>query len=137
LRYQTHAYAFVTLIANPFPGFVGRAGSYPIDLEVADAERQHRLKTLFRIFLVFPALVVSYGTFFVLLAAAFLGWFASLATGRMPTGLRNVGAWALRYEAQVNGFLYLLTDRYPYSGPESGEPEPEPGEPEALEPLPA
>ena len=55
---------------------------------------------------------------------AFLGWFASLATGRMPTGFRNGGAWALRYGAQVNSYLFVLTGRYPYSGPESGE-EPE------------
>jgi hypothetical protein len=44
----------------------------------------------------------------------------------MPTGFRNVGAWALRYVAQTNAYHYLLTDRYPYSGPEAGEPIPEP-----------
>jgi len=40
----------------------------------------------------------------------------------------------------VNAYVYLLTDRYPYSGPEAGEPEapePETPEPEAPEPLPA
>ena len=46
-----------------------------------------------------------------------LGWFASLATGRMPLGLRNAGAFALRYLAQVNAYLLLVTPAYPYSGP--------------------
>ena len=46
-----------------------------------------------------------------------LGWFAALVTARMPTGFRNVGAWSLRYGAQLNAYLWLLTDRYPYSGP--------------------
>lgn len=119
LRYQTHAFAFASLIGNPFPGFVGRPGSYPIDVEIDGPEPQHRLKTLFRLFLALPAAMVSWGLFGVLLIAAFLGWFAALATGRMPTGFRNVGAWALRYSAQVNAYLYLLTDRYPYSGPEA------------------
>jgi Domain of unknown function (DUF4389) len=128
LRYQTHAFAFVTLIGNPFPGFLGRPGSYPIDLEIDGPERQHRLKTLFRFFLALPALFASGALSGVLFIAAFLGWFAALVTGRMPTGFRNVGAWSLRYSAQANAYLYLLTDRYPYSGPEAGEPE-------ALEPL--
>ena len=135
LRYQAHAFAFLTLVANPFPGFVGRPGSYPIDLEVAGPERQHRLKTLFRIFLAVPALMVNSALGTLSALAAFLGWFAALATGRMPTGLRNVGAWALRYGLQADAYLYLVTDCYPYSGPEAGEPaEPEP-EPEP-EPAP-
>jgi hypothetical protein len=125
VRYQTHVYAFVALIGNPFPGFLGRPGSYPIDLEIDGPERQHRLKTLFRLFLAVPAFFVSGNLTVVLWIVAFLGWFAALATGRMPTGFRNVGAWVLRYGAQTNAYLNLLTDRYPYSGPESGEAEPE------------
>ena len=35
----------------------------------------------------------------------------------MPEGLRNLGAVSLRYTAQVNAYLFLLTDRYPYSAP--------------------
>jgi Domain of unknown function (DUF4389) len=53
----------------------------------------------------------------LLCAAAFLGWFAALATGGMPQSLRNLGAYALRYTAEADGYLFLLTDRYPYSGP--------------------
>ena len=44
--------------------------------------------------------------------------FTGLFTGRMPRGLRNLGAYALRYIAQVNAYgLLLLTSRYPYAGP--------------------
>ena len=133
LRYQTHAFAFLMLLANPFPGFVGRPGSYPIDLAVDGPERQHRLKTLFRIFLAVPALVLNGSLTTLLFVAAFLGWFAALVTGRMPTGLRNVGAWALRYSLQLDAYLYVVTDRYPYTGPEAGEAT----EPEAeVEPAP-
>ena len=53
----------------------------------------------------------------LLLTIAFLGWFAALISGRMPLGLRNAGALAIRYAAQTNGYLLVLTDRYPYSGP--------------------
>ena len=48
--------------------------------------------------------------------------FAAIATGRMPEGLRNAGAHALRYNARVNAYLSLLTGRYPFSGPPTLEP---------------
>jgi len=35
----------------------------------------------------------------------------------MPEGLRNLGAVSLRYTAQVNAYVFLLTDEYPYSSP--------------------
>ena len=37
---------------------------------------------------------------------------------RCPVGMRNAGALALRYAAQTNGYLLVLTDAYPYSGPD-------------------
>jgi hypothetical protein len=35
----------------------------------------------------------------------------------MPVGLRNIGAVGLRYSSQGSAYLFLLTDRYPYSAP--------------------
>jgi hypothetical protein len=34
VRYSTHLSAYVALTANPFPGFTGEAGSYPVDPEL-------------------------------------------------------------------------------------------------------
>jgi uncharacterized protein DUF4389 len=117
LRYSIHVQAFITLVANPFPGFSGAPG-YPVDVEIAPPEPQRRLWTAFRIFLAIPALLIQSGLDAALYAAALLGWFASLFTGRMPRGLRNLGAFTLRYGAQTSSFGYLLlTDRYPYAGP--------------------
>jgi hypothetical protein len=116
VRYQTHLFAFGFLIANPFPGFTGARG-YPVDLELEPPGRQRRLVTLFRLALAFPAFIVSGALGWLLYAAAIGGWFAALALGRMPGGLRDAGAHALRYSAQVNAYALLLTERYPFSGP--------------------
>jgi hypothetical protein len=35
----------------------------------------------------------------------------------MPEGLRNLGIYVLRYEAQFYAYLFLLTDVYPFTGP--------------------
>ena len=129
------AYAF--LIANPFPGFVGKPGTYPIEVLIDGPERQHRLKTLVRLFLAVPAFLISGTLNGVLFLVAFFGWFVGLFRGRMPLGFRNVGAWALRYGAETNAYALLLTDVYPYSGPwEFAPPRPAPAEPEP-EPEPA
>ena len=117
LRYQTHVYAFLTLAGNPFPGFAGVAGSYPVELDVADRQRQNRWTVGFRLILAIPAwlLASAYGA--ALWTCAVLGWFAALVTGRMPRRLRAVQIQALRVLAQLNGYLTLLTDTYPYLGP--------------------
>ncbi len=119
-RYQTHVYAFLLMVANPFPGFTGRRGIYPIDIELPGPEPQPRLVTGFRLILAIPAFLISGalgGTGF--LAAVYI-WFHALVRGRAPRGLRNLGAYSLRYNAQTVGYTALLTDRYPYTGPTAG-----------------
>jgi len=117
VRYYTHVSAFVVLAANPFPGFTGLPGSYPIDVEIDERALQNRWKTGFRIILAIPALAVSGGLGGAMFIAAFLGWFAALITGRMPRNLRQAQVLALRYGAQVYGYVLLLTDRYPFASP--------------------
>lgn len=121
-RYQQHVYAYLNLIGNPFPGFAGERGSYPIEIRIAERAPQNRWTVGFRIFLALPAFLLAsaYGT--LLFTVAFLGWFASLFTGKMPLGLRNAGALALRYTAQFYGYLFMVTDAYPYSGPNVAPP---------------
>jgi hypothetical protein len=121
LRYGHHVYAFLYLIANPFPGFVGKLDSYPFEIVIAPPQRQNRWKTAFRILLALPAVLIAGAYNGLLTIVALLGWFSSLARGRMPRGLRNAGALALRYQAQTIGYLLLLTDAYPYSGPQRGD----------------
>jgi hypothetical protein len=123
VRYSTHLSAYVALAANPFPGFTGVPGSYPVDPELPRPEQQRRLVTGFRIFLAIPALLVSAALDGLLFVSAFLGWFASLALGRMPHSLREAQAYALRYSAQVSSYVLLVTERYAFSAPVTEEPE--------------
>jgi hypothetical protein len=122
MRYQLHVFAYLYLVGNQFPGFTGERGSYPVELRIAERARQNRWTVGFRIVLALPALLIgnAYGT--LLFIVAFLGWFASLFTGTMPLGLRNAGALALRYGAQINGYLFMVSGTYPYSGPNVAPP---------------
>jgi hypothetical protein len=136
LRYQLHVAAYLYLIGNPFPGFTGAVGSYPIELRVADRARQNRWTVLFRLVLAVPAFLLASAFSSLVFTVAILGWFAALFTGRMPLGLRNAGALALRYSAQTYGYLFLVTGAYPYSGPcLTPQPEAPAPEPAALPPA--
>lgn len=117
LRASTHTYAYLLLLADPWPPFGGSPGSYPVDLRVEAAAPQSRLTVFFRILLAIPALVVSYVFRLVNQVVAFLGWFYCLALGRMSQGMRDLSAWMLKYELQTYGYVMLLTGSYPsFSG---------------------
>jgi Domain of unknown function (DUF4389) len=82
VRYAVHVGAYVTLAANPFPGFAGRPGSYPIDVEIDPPERQSRWVTGFRLLLAVPA---------ILLADSMLGY-GSVAAGGGATQAGGIAA---------------------------------------------
>jgi hypothetical protein len=113
VRYQTHVYAYLYLVADPYPSFRGWPGSYPVDLAIAPPAEQVRWKTAFRILLAIPAYVLATVLVYVLYIVAFLGAFYALATGRSPRGFRDLSAYCLRYQAQTYAYLLLLTDSYP------------------------
>jgi hypothetical protein len=113
LRFATHVRAYVLLIADPYPGFTGREGSYPIDLEIGPPEEQNRLTVFFRLILAIPALIISNILTYLSEILAIFSWFIALVTGRVPEGLRNFAALALRFETQTYGYVLLVTGKYP------------------------
>ena len=120
LRYWTHVQAYAWLISDPFPGFRGWYGTYPVDLEIAPRRAQARWKTLLRLPLAIPAYVLSAVLATVLQVLAVIVWFIALAIGRTPKGMRDLMAYCLRYNAQMYAYLLLLTDRYPTLASGSG-----------------
>jgi hypothetical protein len=113
LRYTTHVRAYALLVADPYPPFTGKEGTYPIDLEVDPPQRQNRLTVFFRLILAIPALFLSNLLSQLNQLLAIFSWFIALITGRVPEGIRNFAALALRIETQTWGYAMLLTGRYP------------------------
>ena len=84
IRYVTHLEAYLHSSGDPYPGFVGEEGEYPIDLRLPEPGPQNRWRTLFRIVLVLPALLVS---------GVLLGGGNVSASGSNKSG-GGRGAWA-------------------------------------------
>jgi Domain of unknown function (DUF4389) len=119
VRYAAHVTSFLYVAGNPFPGFVGAPGSYPLDVRIDPFARQSRWITLFRLPLMFPALLVSSAAGGVALFSSILGWFVALVRGRMPDGLQSAMAYAIGYAAQFYAYAFVLTDRYPHASPQA------------------
>ncbi len=93
--------------------------AYPINLKVEYPEKLSRLTTFFRCFMLIPQMIVLY---FVQIAAGvilIISWFAILFTGKFPRSLFDFITYYFRWSTRVNGYTYLLTDKYPpFSGNE-------------------
>jgi hypothetical protein len=112
--------AYIRLVANPYPHFVGDRGDYPVDLDVDPPAPQRRWTVALRLILGVPAFVLTYVFGIVGLILALVSWFICLILGRMPEGVRNLAAYLLRFETQTYAYLLLVTDRYPsLSAPEA------------------
>ena len=113
--------------ATPIRASSARRASTRSTSQLPGPVPQSRWKTLIRLFLAIPALAsrprsAAAASFALGRAAArqlrraaaaarspspcaVLGWFAALARGRMPKGLRDAGAYAIGYSAQVLAYL--------------------------------
>jgi hypothetical protein len=115
LRYSTQVSAYVFLIADPYPGFflINPTEAYPVDLEIDPPETQNRWTVAFRLVLAIPALIVTQILRNLSGILAIFSWFVALFQARVPEGIRNFAALALRYESKTYAYIALLTPRYP------------------------
>jgi hypothetical protein len=114
-RFITRFTAYISLLCDPYPAFGGTDdASYPVRLEFAGPlERYSRLKTLFRIVLAIPILILRYVMELLLKIGAFAAWIVILVTGKMPRGLFDVMVLANSYMARSDAYIYLLSETYP------------------------
>ena len=86
---------------------------YPITFGAVYPEKMSRLTTFFRFILVIPQAIVLC---FVSIAAgvvSFIAWWAILFTGKYPKGMYDFYVGYMRWSTRVNGYMSLLTDKYP------------------------
>jgi len=113
-RFATRTLAYTYLLSDPYPPFGGSDDrAYPVRMEFERLDRYSRLKTLFRIVLAIPILIVRYVMGLLLEIGAFAAWFVILFTGKMPRGLFDLMVLANSYTARSDSYLYLLTETYP------------------------
>jgi hypothetical protein len=119
VRFSVRVSAWIYLQTDAWPPFsLSDDPSYPIRVNIAPAaERQSRLKALFRWILALPVLLVlSYGTSYIQLAAGFVAWLTIVFRGYLPQGINDMLTFVNSFHARVLGYIALLTDDYPPIG---------------------
>ena len=119
VRFSIRVSAWLYLQTDAWPPFsLSDDDAYPIRVRIAPAaERQSRLKAFFRLVLVLPvALVLSYGTSYIQLAAGFVAWLTIVFRGYLPEGINSMMTFVNGFHARVLGYIAILTDAYPPIG---------------------
>lgn len=141
-RYYGRFTGYVSLLADPYPPFSGKADPqnppYPVELAIGPPlTRYSRLLTFFRLILLIPVGIISYVLGIVSGVLVFLSWFVIVILGRMPEGLQRIIEFCVSYSLRAGVYASLLTEAFP---PFDGSPESVtgamPGGPAAGPPVP-
>lgn len=111
LGYLVQVDAWSSLVSGRYP-WPRHRSTHPIQLR-AERERQRRWTVLLRVPLAIPAIVLASVLGVVQSGAAIGAWFVALLLGRTTEGLRELGAFCVRYATETAAYLLLLTPRYP------------------------
>jgi hypothetical protein len=114
-RFLARTTAYAALLCDRYPSFGGSDDpGYPVRMRF-DGPLEHyaRWKTLLRIILAIPIVIMRYAMNILLEIGAVAAWFVILVTGRMPRGLFDVMVLANSYAARSDAYLTLLTETYP------------------------
>lgn len=118
IRFGVRFYAWLYLQTDVWPPFgLADDPSYPIRVNIAPrAEKQSRLKALFRIILIIPLLIISYAVGYAHLFAAAIAWLVIVFRGYQPKGVHDMLTFFNSFYARMYGYWALLTDDYPPIG---------------------
>jgi hypothetical protein len=115
LGYVVQVNAWASLVSGRYP-WPHRRRTHPVQLTAAQ-EGQRRWTVLLRLPLAVPPLVLASVLGVVLLGTAIGAWFVGLVLGRTTGGLRELGAFCVRYVAETEAYVLLVTPRYPRLAP--------------------
>jgi hypothetical protein len=119
VRFSVRISAWIYLQTDQWPPFgLSDDPSYPIRVNFPPpADRQSRLKALFRVILLIPIYIVYvYGVGIIILVASFVAWLTIVFRGYLPEGINEMLTYCHSLQARVLGYFAILTDEYPPVG---------------------
>jgi hypothetical protein len=121
-RYSTAVYGYVALLTDEYPPFGADTDNYPTRIKIPPPKPEYdRLKTLVRIILAIPVLVIAYAMQIVWQIGAVLAWLVIVVTGKQPKGLQDMIVLGLSYQQRAYCYVALLTEDWPpFTDPQGG-----------------
>jgi hypothetical protein len=114
-RFITRFTGYAALLCDPYPSFGGADDpAYPVRMRFdGPLDRYSRVKTLLRIILAIPIVIMRYVMGLLLEIGALAAWIVIVITGKMPRGLFDLMVLANSYTARSDAYLFLLSETYP------------------------
>jgi hypothetical protein len=113
-RFMARVTAYGVLLTDAYPPFSGADNpAYPVRMQFVELDEYSRLKTLGRIILAIPIMILRYVMGLLLEIGAVAAWVVIVVTGKMPRGLFDLMVLANSYTARSDAYLFLLTETYP------------------------
>ncbi|MDO8189298.1 DUF4389 domain-containing protein [Conexibacter sp. JD483] len=137
-RFAARVNGFYNLLTDEWPAFDGdEHPEYPVRLVIpAPLPEYNRVKTLFRIFLMIPVMIMAYIFSLLVSIIVILSWIVILFTGKQPRGLFDLIKMGLTYIARAGVYYGLLTEAFPpISGEDQGDPLPSSPPPGGIAPT--
>jgi hypothetical protein len=120
-RYSTAVYGYTALLTDEYPPFGADTDGYPTHILIPPPKAEYnRVKTLFRIILAIPVLIIAYAMQIVWEIGAFLSWIVIVVTGKQPKGLQDMIVLGLSYQQRGYTYLALLSEDWPPFTDEQG-----------------
>lgn len=121
LRFTERVNGFMYLQTDEWPPFgISQDESYPIRVNILQqAARQSRVKTLFRLILAIPLMVLSYAMSYALMAVAAISWLTIVFRGYQPAAIHNALAFLMGWNTRASAYALLMRDEYPPVGDET------------------
>jgi len=114
VRFVARFTAYTVLLCDPYPPFGGSDDpAYPVRMRFEPLEHYSRLKTLLRIILAIPIMILRYVMGILLEIGAIGAWIVIVVTGKLPRGLFDLMVLATSYTVRSDAYLALLTETYP------------------------
>lgn len=115
IRYAVRLAAFLALANDSFPPFGGGAqAEYPVRVELAPRQESYsRAKTFFKLLLYIPQALIGSGAQSLVSAAAIIGWFRIVFTGKQSATAHDALLVGLSYSVRATSFLLLVTEIHP------------------------
>jgi len=122
LRYVARVNGWVYLLCDEWPPFDGgEHPEYPLRLAIPPRQDSYvRWKTLLRLILQIPVLVIAWLFGILIEIVGLLAWIVIVVTGRFPKGLWDVQKMGVAYVTLASAYHLLVTESYPPIAPEDG-----------------
>ncbi len=113
LRFENRVAAYLLLLRDDYPATDAEQAVH-LSIPYPDVSRLNRWLPLVKWFLAIPHYVVLVFLDIGVVVAVIVGWFAVLATGRLPQDLFDYVVGVLRWSNRVIAYAFILsTDSYP------------------------